>query len=398
MEQQAQKKAALIFRDRVWNEVCEENRQLRVDNVRRQRFLDSLQQVQIRVIYTEDNDEENKTILVKPEHGQFRGDVWTYGINKKEDGVVGPFSLRTTSSVQMEVTVSNWRETLRVTVSTRDADGVLMMRDDGTLCLRLSDLVSVEGTVGNLVSERDVERVEPGGFVLKKSDKNHATFTLTSVTLSVSGLLRKSLYPGTPLAVPSSISPADQLRQSVAAALGGGKSLLEDNLALKIDNRKLLHACEQFMSIDIRRGGSRLASWDVATQGRPGGALENNTNDDSFWTIDFQDHPVDIPVCHTVKVLISGLQQEGDWIVWLNDDSHEMAYSDNIKLVGHCSEDLGQNPPTAIVASRPCQLYGQIGQVEEQVLPNFHFRVGAIQLQRSAIQHILDSGAMDFEK
>jgi len=89
-----------------------------------------------------------------------------------------------------------------------------MMRDDETLCLRLSDLISIEAAVGKLVAERDVERVEPGGFVLKKNDKNHVTITLTAVTLSVSELLRKSLdhlgadRPGLPLAVPSCISSA----------------------------------------------------------------------------------------------------------------------------------------------------------------------------------------------
>jgi len=363
-----------------------------------------LQQVQIR-IHSNNGEENNtnKTILVKPEHGKFRGDIWTYSMNKKEDGasVVGPFPLCTSDALEMEVSVSNWHETLRETVSIKYSEGdVWMMRDDETLSLRLSDLISVEATVGNLIVERDVERVEPGGFVLKKNDKNHVTFTLTSVTLSVSGLLRKSLdhlgadRPGLPLAVPSYISSA--------AALGGGKGLLEDNLALKLDNHKLLYACEQFKSIEIRLDGSRVvASCDVATQGRPGGALGDTLNDDSFWTIDCQDHPLDLPLSYTIKFLISGIQQEGDFIVSLHDDTHQMAFSQNIKLFGQRIGDLGENAPESIDfihVSRPCSRFGQVVEEQEPPAPTLHFRVDAIQLHRSLIQHILDSGVVDLEK
>jgi len=113
-----QKEAGLVFRGWVWNGVSQENQQLRADNERRRRFLDSLQQVQIR-IHSNNGEENNtnKTILVKPEHGKFRGDIWTYSMNKKEDGaVVGPFPLGTSDALELEVSVSNWHETLRETV------------------------------------------------------------------------------------------------------------------------------------------------------------------------------------------------------------------------------------------------------------------------------------------
>lgn len=388
------RQAALVFRDQIWKDAREENARLKIENNRLRDVLDSLHCIELKAKDTTRNQEESYFplfLIVKPQDGQFCGDVWTYSITKRT-GIrkVLPCCAATRLDItvycDVQWKVSNYNER-GTAASTADLGEPTITREENTIRMGWSDLISIEGTIctGNDIADRKAKR--------KRDDDDHVDFVLTSISLSVSRLVRKTSVFEKPLdaAVTDSIKQDIQLFHNIQAALGGGDGLLEENFSLKFDNHQLSHAYKEIQWVEIRSGDTKLAHYDIAAQGRPGGASERNANDDHYWTIDLLDNPLRIPL--PVKLFISGVYcpKEG-FPARAIDGRLVIHYSMKVRLVGR---PLG--------SQNECLDFSMLNETNNQhedTVPSnrsFDFEIHAIELYHYDVEPVLELGALEEE-